>query len=78
MRTRHVAPPSPEVLEARAAMLIEWTKHKGEEAIRDQLWVEKAMAAQEHALAELRAESEELYQAAIQVRQSKLSRHIKD
>jgi large subunit ribosomal protein L40 len=44
-----------------------WAQYRNEEILRDYQTVDRLMAAQRKALEELKFESEELYQAAIQL-----------
>ncbi|CAG0914652.1 unnamed protein product [Notodromas monacha] len=67
MRTRKLPPMTAEELENRIETLKEWARHRGKVAIAEASWIEKMVQAQDKALQELRKESEELYQAAIQI-----------
>nr|XP_057926391.1 39S ribosomal protein L40, mitochondrial [Doryrhamphus excisus] len=51
--------------EARALLLKEWSKYKYEQHVAEVQAMELALQAQTEALEELKAESEELYQAAL-------------
>jgi large subunit ribosomal protein L40 len=72
-RSRKLPPLNPEQQEERALLMKEWARYKHAERLRDLQLVDKVMNSQQKALDELRAESEELYQEAIQV--SSLSRN---
>lgn len=54
------------VLEQRALLEKRWTRHKMQEKLSDYQMVDKLLLSQQKALQELRYESEELYQEAIQ------------
>lgn len=56
-----------ETLEARACLHKEWSRYKGQQHREENQLILGMLDAQEKALAELRLESEELYQAAVQV-----------
>lgn len=58
---------SAESLEARALLLKQWSKYKLEQRLADVRMLDRISFAQQKALDELRNESEELYQEAIQV-----------
>lgn len=55
-----------EIKEQRAALIKEWSRYRNEQKISDAQLMDKLCLAQTKALNELRAESEELYQEAIQ------------
>ncbi|XP_055615711.1 39S ribosomal protein L40, mitochondrial [Toxorhynchites rutilus septentrionalis] len=57
---------TPEVLESRVLLEKQWAKHKRLEKLADYQLIDKVLAAQTKALNELRFESEELYQKAIE------------
>ncbi|XP_062537995.1 large ribosomal subunit protein mL40 [Armigeres subalbatus] len=58
---------SPEVLESRVLLEKQWAKYKMEQKLADYQLIDRVLAAQTKALNELRLESEELYQKAVQV-----------
>jgi large subunit ribosomal protein L40 len=58
---------TPEAEEERARLLKEWTCYKYKQHIKDMQMIDRLVFAQQKALDELRQESEELYEAAIQV-----------
>lgn len=58
---------SSEKLEERILLLKEWSKYKLQEHLKDIQMLDRIMYSQQHALDELRKESEELYQEAIQI-----------
>lgn len=64
--------PSPnhsvEVLEKRVLLEKQWAKYKFDQHLADIRMIERMFNSQQKALDELRKESEELYQEAIQVR----------
>lgn len=62
-----MAPPSVEVLEGRAMLLKDWTRYKTKQFNETVSIVEGMIRHQEKALEKLRNESEDLYQAAIEV-----------
>lgn len=64
---REVAVITPAVEEERALLSKEWTRYKRKQHLKDIQMIDRLMFAQQKALDELRQESEELYQAAIQV-----------
>jgi large subunit ribosomal protein L40 len=64
---REVAVITPEVEEERALLCKEWTRYKNKQHLKDMQMIDRLIFAQQKALDELRQESEELYQAAIQV-----------
>ncbi|XP_057688919.1 39S ribosomal protein L40, mitochondrial [Corythoichthys intestinalis] len=51
--------------ESRALLLKEWCRYKNEQHLAEMQAIELALEAQKEALEELKAESEELYQAAL-------------
>lgn len=53
-------------MEQRAALIKEWSKYRNEQKTMDVQLLDQLCLAQTRALDELRAESEELYQEAIQ------------
>jgi large subunit ribosomal protein L40 len=54
-------------MESRALLFKDWSRHMGQERMKDIQIIDMVMTSQLKALEELRLESEELYQAAIQV-----------
>jgi len=58
--------------ERRALLLKDWTRYKAKQHFREMAAVARVCWSQQRALEELRKESEELYQSAIQVRQKLL------
>nr|XP_019552216.2 LOW QUALITY PROTEIN: 39S ribosomal protein L40, mitochondrial [Aedes albopictus] len=58
---------SPEVLESRVLLEKQWAKYRMEQKLQDYQLIDRVLAAQTKALNELRLESEELYQKAVQV-----------
>ena len=54
-------------MEERAAIMKEWTKYKQKQNAQQLLAIKMFMESQQKALNELRAESEELYQQALEV-----------
>ena len=67
VRVRKLAPQSFEESEGRALLLKQWSRYKLREHAHEMNAIHTAMLAQQVALQELRNESEELYQQAIQV-----------
>lgn len=67
-RKRDPAVLSFEESERRALLLKDWTRYKTKQHRNEMTIVARACRSQERALEELRKESEELYQSAIQVR----------
>ncbi|XP_056637555.1 39S ribosomal protein L40, mitochondrial [Diorhabda sublineata] len=65
-RKRYLAPPSPEILEKRALLLKKWCHYKREQHLADMQMLDRIAYSQQKALDELRKESEELYQEAVQ------------
>lgn len=53
-------------MEKRALLHKEWARYKHDERIQDLLLIDRILQSQQKALSELRKESEELYQEAIQ------------
>jgi large subunit ribosomal protein L40 len=66
-REREVPPLTSEVEEERAFLHKEWTRYKHKQHMKDMQMIDRLVFAQQKALDELRQESEELYEAAIQV-----------
>ncbi|XP_017779837.1 PREDICTED: 39S ribosomal protein L40, mitochondrial [Nicrophorus vespilloides] len=58
---------SEEVLEGRILLEKSWAKYRRDQHLRDLQMLDRIAFSQQHALDELRKESEELYQEAIQV-----------
>lgn len=54
-------------MEERSLLIKEWTRYKREQHLADAQMLDRILYAQQHALDELRNESEDLYQEAIQV-----------
>ena len=67
MRVRKMEPLSFEESESRALLMKQWTRYKLHQHGQEMNTIHTAMLAQQVALQELRNESEELYQQAIQV-----------
>ncbi|XP_058445374.1 large ribosomal subunit protein mL40 [Malaya genurostris] len=65
-RTRTISRISPEVLENRVLLEKQWAKFKMQEKLSDYQLIDRMLAAQTKALNELRLESEDLYQKAVQ------------
>uniref|UniRef100_A0A182PLM9 Large ribosomal subunit protein mL40 n=1 Tax=Anopheles epiroticus TaxID=199890 RepID=A0A182PLM9_9DIPT len=65
-RKRAVPKPTAELIETRALLEKQWAKHKMQEKLADYQLYDRIVAAQTKALNELKLESEELYQLAIQ------------
>lgn len=66
-RLRDIPPLSEEEAESRILLQKEWTKYKTQQYLADAQMIDSMLYSQQRALDELRAESEELYQEAIQV-----------
>ncbi|KAH8347415.1 hypothetical protein KR059_010538, partial [Drosophila kikkawai] len=66
-RQRKLTPLGSAELEERALLKKQWAHYKHDERVADFQIVDRLIQAQNKALAELRRESEELYQAAIEV-----------
>lgn len=66
-RIRTNEPISNDKLEKRTLLLKEWAKYKHQQHLKDIQMLDRIMYSQQRALDELRKESEELYQEAIQV-----------
>jgi large subunit ribosomal protein L40 len=58
---------TPETLEERALLYKEWARYKKKQTVNNMQMIDRLVFSQQKALDELRQESEELYQAAIQV-----------
>lgn len=54
-------------MESQALLFKEWARYRGQDRIKDIQIIDMVMTSQLKALEELKLESEELYQAAIQV-----------
>ncbi|XP_077165017.1 large ribosomal subunit protein mL40 [Paroedura picta] len=65
-RVRDTSPLSFEESERKALLMKKWTEYKRLQSKAEMQTIQSLLAAQEQALNELRLESEELYQAAIQ------------
>ncbi|GAB0088271.1 mitochondrial ribosomal protein L40 [Sergentomyia squamirostris] len=57
---------NPETLEERVLLQKEWARYKGKQKLANYQLIDQVMQAQSKALDELKLESEELYEAAIQ------------
>lgn len=66
MRTRKLPPLSAQEQEYREKLLKKWAQYRHEEILNDYKIIDRIVSAQKKALNELRFESEELYQQAIQ------------
>lgn len=66
-RLRKLPPLSEEEAESRVLLRKEWTKYKSKQYMADVQTIDSILYSQQKALDELKAESEELYQEAIQV-----------
>ncbi|KAK0163983.1 hypothetical protein PV328_002658 [Microctonus aethiopoides] len=66
-RTRPSIKLTEDILEERALLQKKWTLYKQRQHMNDMQIIENMLSAQSNALNELRNESEELYQAAVQV-----------
>jgi large subunit ribosomal protein L40 len=66
-RIREVAVITPQVEEERALLCKEWTRYKNKQHMKNMEMIDRLIFAQQKALDQLRQESEELYQAAIEV-----------
>lgn len=66
-RQRKLAPLTIDQLEERALLKKQWAHYKHDERVADFQIIDRLVQAQNKALAELRRESEELYQAAIDI-----------
>jgi len=66
-RLREFPPLSEEEIESRALLQKEWARYKRQEYLKDIQIIDSIFYSQQKALDELKAESEELYQEAIQV-----------
>ncbi|XP_044730029.1 39S ribosomal protein L40, mitochondrial [Chrysoperla carnea] len=64
---RQLPPLSAEVLEQRVLLEKQWARYKREQHLKDIQMFDRIMQSQQKALDELRKESEELYQEAIQM-----------
>lgn len=67
-RARSLATLSNEVIQQRTTLEKQWSQYKHKEHLADIQMLDRIMYSQQKALDELRKESEELYQEAIQVR----------
>lgn len=54
-------------MESRALLFKDWSRYRGVDRMKDVQIIDMVMTSQLKALEELRLESEELYQAAIEV-----------
>lgn len=68
-RERQLPAFSSELLEKRALLVKRWTNYKREQHLADLKDIDRIVFAQQKALDQLRRESEELYQEAIQARE---------
>ncbi|XP_053658998.1 39S ribosomal protein L40, mitochondrial [Anopheles marshallii] len=66
-RRRNIPKPTPELVESRALLEKQWAKYRMQETLADYQLFDRIVAAQTKALNELKLESEELYQQAIQL-----------
>ncbi|EDW42616.1 39S ribosomal protein L40, mitochondrial [Drosophila sechellia] len=66
-RQRKLVPLTSAQLEERALLKKQWAHYKHDERVADYQIIDRLVQAQNKALAELRRESEELYQAAIDI-----------
>ncbi|XP_014485753.1 PREDICTED: 39S ribosomal protein L40, mitochondrial [Dinoponera quadriceps] len=66
-RLRNLPPISAEEMESRILLQKEWSRYKNSQYLADIQIIDSMLYSQQKALDELRAESEELYQEAIQV-----------
>lgn len=66
-RLRNLPPLTSDVLEERALLEKQWANYKREQHLSNIKMLDRIAFAQQQALDELRNESEELYQEAIQV-----------
>ncbi|XP_063221806.1 large ribosomal subunit protein mL40 [Bacillus rossius redtenbacheri] len=66
-RTRVLPPLSDSELEERVLLEKEWCRYKLSQRLKDLQIIDRLLFSQQKALSELRRESEELYQAAIQI-----------
>ncbi|XP_033166021.1 39S ribosomal protein L40, mitochondrial [Drosophila mauritiana] len=66
-RQRKLVPLTSAQLEERALLKKQWAHYKHDERVADYQIIDRLVLAQNKALAELRRESEELYQAAIDI-----------
>ncbi|EFN83438.1 39S ribosomal protein L40, mitochondrial [Harpegnathos saltator] len=66
-RLRNSSPLSAEEVESRVLLQKEWNRYKNNQYLADFQTIDSMLYSQQKALDELRAESEELYQEAIQV-----------
>jgi len=66
-RLRKLPPLSDEEIESRALLNKEWSRYKHQEYVKDIQAIDSIFYSQQKALDELKAESKELYQEAIQV-----------
>uniref|UniRef100_A0A182T3M0 Large ribosomal subunit protein mL40 n=1 Tax=Anopheles maculatus TaxID=74869 RepID=A0A182T3M0_9DIPT len=65
-RKRNVPKPTAALLESRALLEKQWAKYRMQETLADYQLLDRTVAAQTKALNELKLESEDLYQQAIQ------------
>lgn len=65
-RTRPPPKITPEIVEQRALLEKRWSRYRMQEKLQDYRQIDNVLMAQEKALRELRFESKELYEAAIQ------------
>ncbi|XP_030376348.1 39S ribosomal protein L40, mitochondrial isoform X2 [Scaptodrosophila lebanonensis] len=66
-RLRKLTPINPTELEQRAQLKKQWARYKHEQKVTDFQIIDRLVQSQNKALEELRRESEELYQAAIEM-----------
>lgn len=67
LRTRQKVDYTAEELESQVLLMKDWCRHRMAQHTREVKEIKQVQIAQENALSQLRAESEELYQQAIQV-----------
>ncbi|XP_033216708.1 39S ribosomal protein L40, mitochondrial [Belonocnema kinseyi] len=77
IRVRNLPPVPPEIAEQRILLQKEWSHYKLKQYRQDMLTLESIQNSQEKALKNLREESEELYQAAIQCDTSFLTHEVR-
>ncbi|KAG8230971.1 hypothetical protein J437_LFUL003929 [Ladona fulva] len=67
LRTRNLSPISPEEEERRALLFKAWARYKREQRLEEIQMIDRVIFCQQKAMDELRKESEDLYQKAIQL-----------
>lgn len=68
---------TPELMEKRSALLNKWSNYRLEQKLQNFQRIDNLLLSQQKALQELRYESEELYQAAIQIDPDLMPFHAK-